>query len=248
MTIQTELTSLYRPLMDRSEMCRICGGTEAAEKAMQGLSPPFFISTNSDYEESHPKVVIVGPETWGWILKGTYSTFLDSVTLDTAIKKYDCYLKNHNGTVFFQYFRRIRRGIFGDNSDTKPGTILWLNLFKFNHEPHTCRMTVSPHREAALAMQDNIFQREITLLKPNVVIFLTGPHYDEIIQRFYPAVKFEAIGDQPVTQLAQVVDDQLHALSFRTYHPGYMNRRKLKTDPLISTIIQKVRETFGKLE
>jgi len=245
---QNDLASLYKPLCDVEAAYRTLGVEESAEKAMKGLSTPFLINISAEYTQSHPRVVIVGQETmgWGWGADShlTYQDFVKHKTLDAAQLLYDGYLKSPVMTPFFQYLNKIQRGIFGDE-ETVPGQILWLNLFKFNHEPDHCYMIYSPYCDAALNLQRDVFQQEIKLLEPAVVVFLTGPYYDKIIQHFYPDVVFQPVENSNTRLFARLSDRQLPKLSFRTYHPGYLNRRKKMADSIVATIIQSVRREFG---
>ena len=222
--------------MDRSEIDRACVNSEAADKMLREVSAPFLVKTNEQYEVAKPRVVVVGQETNGWL--GLYKEFLDRNTIIDALSTYESFDfgRMYNST-FFQYFDRIRNSIFGANA-TKDSrkVILWLNLFKFFHGS----MIRSPHLEAVLNLQADVFQQELKLLKPDVVIFLTGPNYDCIIRRFYPNVLPKPLEVYSERQVAQLVHRDLPSLTFRTYHPGYLNRFKKKTEHCLPAILKRV--------
>ena len=136
------------------------------------------------------------------------------------------------------------RSVFGA-ADSRTKTILWLNLFKFNHDLQdggVLPMHCSYHKDAALALQGDMFQKEVEMTKPNVMIFLTGPYYDEIIKQFFPQARFETLLDTHSEREAAVVAHPcLPALSFRTYHPGYMSRRRRRMAPILPEILSRIR-------
>lgn len=66
---------------------------------------------------------------------------------------------------------------------------------------------------------------EISHLQPTVVLFLSGPNYDDELRRIYSDAQFEAINKRRcVRHLARVKADGLPSNSIRTYHPNYLFR------------------------
>jgi hypothetical protein len=243
---QTKLTTLYQRFLDREAICRACGSVEDVEKFTNEIDGPFLIKTNEEYEESNPRVVIVGQETNGWLT--SYKAFLDNKTaIEGALSVYEAFdFGKTYKSPFLQYFHRTRTGIFGTGAtDNNRRAVLWLNLFKFCHISKDRSMMRSKHKATVLQLQGNVFQQEVAILKPDVCIFLTCPYYDEFIRGFYPGITFQPMPGFSERQVALLAHEQLPPLSFRTYHPGYLNRFKSRTEKYLPAIVQRVTDAFA---
>ena len=241
MNVQDELNELYRRFTDIDLVRTVCGGAEAAEAMTQEVDGPFLIKSRMEYEQSPLKLVIIGQENDGWI--GPYKEFLETKTLAEAIQLYDDFeLERSHNTTFFRYFAEIRNNI-SPSALPNRREALWLNLFKFN-QGMSPQMIESNYREQVLQLQGDVFQKEIALLKPQVVVFLTGPYYDPIIRRFYPGMQIASVEERPTNQLARIVHDQLPDACFRTYHPSYLNRSRGKTADCLPTIYRAVKKSL----
>ena len=104
----------------------------------------------------------------------------------------------------------------------KTVSILWNNLIKIGiaHQKGTPNNII-------LKWQDNWFDVvsfEISNLEPDIVIFFSGPNYDEHIKKIYKDATFHAINSRNIRQLARVKSCGLPINSIRTYHPNYLWR------------------------
>ena len=82
---------------------------------------------------------------------------------------------------------------------------------------------------------------ETAELKPDIVIFFSGPNYDEYISRIFSDATFENISSRNSRQLARVKSWLLPHNSIRTYHPNYLWRNGFYTylDEISSAITGK---------
>ena len=65
------------------------------------------------------------------------------------------------------------------------------------------------------------------MLRPDVVVFFTGPHYDKAIRAEFTDVEFEAFGPgYPESSLAFVRARGLPVKTVRTFHPEYLQRSR----------------------
>jgi len=71
----------------------------------------------------------------------------------------------------------------------------------------------------------DVIRLEVSLLAPDIVVFFTGPKYDEFIRRVFPDARFEAARGRTERQLARVTAAGLPRAAVRTYHPGYLWRQ-----------------------
>jgi hypothetical protein len=71
-------------------------------------------------------------------------------------------------------------------------------------------------------IQKDLLVTELNIAKPDICLFVTGPNYDFILERYYPKIKFKELG-LPVRQFAKLIHPQLPLRSYRMYHPNYLN-------------------------
>lgn len=231
--VQQELNAAYAPLLDpeivRERIRRVADSQWADPDAViRELNGPFLIAGHEQYAESNPRVVIVGQENNDWA-GGIYPRFSDfqaahPKNLTTMLDHYREFITAwpYNST-FFQYFKKLRGAIHGEQPPGRQQSILWLNLFKLNHGGK-CSWK-SPLYEQLLAIQEGVFQAEIRALAPHVVVFLTGPNYDQVIEKLYPDYKRIDVPPFTSRQIVQIAASGLPRLTFRSYHPGYIHRR-----------------------
>lgn len=118
---------------------------------------------------------------------------------------------------------------------------LWTNLFKVNVSgsvvANCTRIEIAQIQRA----QRGLLQDEIAVLKPDVVVFFTGPRYDLAIRAEFDDVEFlpiDSLPGQPIPggQLALVRGSGLPRKTIRSYHPEYLQRSRQWS--LISLIAQ----------
>lgn len=238
MTLQTRLNQAYSSIVDRDQVIERLSDFESPDAILRELNGPFLIASNDQYEKATPKVVIVGQENNYW-LDCDFLTFLSDQTLDDALdvyRKFDIAEYGHGS--FGRYFSIFRDRIYGTITDENRRSILWNNLFKLNHDGKSS--ISSPHEKAILQIQGELFVDEIEILRPDVVIFLTGPNYDHIIQRFYPDTEFQEVDGHPLNEVAMVNSERLPKLCFRTYHPGYLNRVYARKPHCVEAILERI--------
>jgi hypothetical protein len=117
----------------------------------------------------------------------------------------------------------------------------WINLLKFVTADRKSVLGM-PFENAALNLQGDLFLRELAILRPHACIFATGPHYDRIIERYYPGIIFEDDGFG-VRTLAALKHAWLPVPSFRTYHPHALRRMK-KWDAVFAQLCVRLKDHF----
>ena len=88
---------------------------------------------------------------------------------------------------------------------------------------------------------DDSEKEEIDILKPDVLIFFTGPRYDHFIELFIGKFDTSEISGFEKNQLCNIKfkDDLNIKKAIRTYHPGYLYRKNLRK-PIIDRIISEL--------
>lgn len=81
-----------------------------------------------------------------------------------------------------------------------------------------------------------VIKAEIEILKPDVVVFFTGPYYDEFIKYEFPGVDFIKIQAMKEREICVINSEYLPARSFRTYHPGYLVRGKQELFEILKSL------------
>ena len=239
---QEKLNEVYRPLVDRNAIYERLGKSEETDAILRDLNGPFLIAADPEYEASQPKVMIIGQENNGWIDGCNYYEFISTKDIEDALAVYRGFnIAEYGPGAFGHYFSMFRDRIAGSEGDQKKRAVLYSNLFKLNQG--TLQMIGSPYLKQVLTLQEGIFHKEIEILAPEVVIFLTGPDYDSVIRRFYPDVVFTSFNSCTDRELALVSAVGLPRLSFRTYHPGFINRDRVKRIRYYDEIIKRVLAT-----
>jgi hypothetical protein len=246
---QQELNAAYAPLLDPEVVRERLRGVDDSrwpdpDAVIRELNGPFLIAAHEQYAESSPRVVIVGQENNDWAGL-TYPRFSDfhaahPKNLTTMLDHYREFItaRRYNSP-FFQYFRKLREAIHGEQSAGRQQSILWLNLCKLNYRG-MCSWK-SPLYEQMLAIQEGVVQAEIKALDPHVVIFLTGPNYDPVIGKLCPDYKSVEVPPFKPRQLMQIAASGLPCLTFRSYHPGYVHRRGEKGWAHYQAIVDRIR-------
>ena len=84
----------------------------------------------------------------------------------------------------------------------------------------------------------SIIKQELEIIKPNIVLFLTGPNYDSVIQDNFGTIEKQALAPFSERQISKVKLDNVD-LAFRTYHPNYLWRNDI--DSYFDTIINEIK-------
>lgn len=180
-----------------------------------------------NYNKMKYKILIVGQENDGWgfqneAILSMYDTldFLDS--------------KDYNDMrPFFSFPYNFCKSInnLEDIKDSKKTYFTWVNLreFSFNEAPKT---SLGKEAQSIIDNEFNILEEEIKIINPDIVLFLTGPNYDNYIKNQLKGVEFKTVENYHIRQFARVEHKSLPKNSFRIYHPLYLRYKKLENEYL----------------
>ena len=166
------------------------------------LVGPDLIWIDDEYLDSSPRITVIGKEQRGWDY--TYPEFISKWSVAEAIAAYrgfDLGL-NYYASPFWQFFHAVRLAAFPNESEARR-KVLWTNLVKFVSADES-PITWKPYSETALKLQHGILTTELSIAEPNVCLFVTGPSYDPILERYFPGIHFEPF-ELPVRQFAKLV-------------------------------------------
>ncbi|MCI7103203.1 MAG: hypothetical protein MR927_03295 [Campylobacter sp.] len=156
-------------------------------------------------------VMIFGQETNTW-----YNGIKD---IDELIEKYSKLLNNNPllNKPFWQCFIKW----LGDEN----GVYVWNNLSKMDYNSNGSRSILKCPNKKILEESAEIIKKEIEIIEPKIIIFLSGPYYDFIIENYLGAKK-KVLEIAKENQLCEFELEGFENIkSFRTYHPRYLNTK-----------------------
>lgn len=179
---------------------------------------PLLIKVNDDWALAENKIMILGKETNYWAGEcGNNAVFCDKI--EEILNVYEgWYLKDTMyNSPFWNEFRRIRRGL--ENNDQKL-SVIWNNVIKIGR----LGKGNVPEINKIIKNTFDILSEEIKILRPNILVLLTGPDYDNYIKEFIGEFEYESIEGYNYKELSFM---KFHELPFirkaiRTYHPQFL--------------------------
>lgn len=186
------------------------------------VSAPLLMNVFSDYEKMDKKVLIVGQETHSWEqmnrklsvqeLQMIYINFnLGKPTLLRDGKK-----QRTLTSPFWNFSRTFFHNVNKENTEVsrKTNGFLWTNISKFDCKSTTPNSKLQERNQAGF----HLLKTEIEILKPDIVVFLTGTKYDGWIDKVFNPQREIIISEGFLTRLS-VADESLPPLTFQTKHP-----------------------------
>jgi hypothetical protein len=123
---------------------------------------------------------------------------------------------------FWRGFRAIESGINGSAD-----VALWTNIFKVNVNGSVIKNCGAEEVSALQRVQKGLLRAEITILNPDVVVFLSGPRYDSSIQYEFPDMEILPFCQRwPTSAVGVIRAECLPTRTVRTYHPEYLQRSR----------------------
>ena len=173
-----------------------------------------MIDVPDAYHEATVKLMVVGQQTYGWEHPGA--------GIEGLLAEYRRFEMGYGmRSPFWQAAYEIYNCL---NPDGPPRGFLWSNLIKVDVN----KKAPSPKLEELIS-STCLLQYELCITKPDVVVFLTGPWYDERLKATFPCVKFQQVKDfhpDCLARLNHLNHDKENRKAFRLYHPAYLRRSK----------------------
>ena len=179
-----------------------------------------------NYEKMKYKILIVGQENngYGYETEAKKSMLF---TLDFQNGRY------YDNAPFFSFPYSFCASINDcDNEEySKKSYLAWVNLKEFSFETSS-KKPLNEKAQNIIDNEYNILEEEIKIIKPDIVLFLTGPYYDYYIEKQLKGVVFKLVENYGIWQFARVEHKSLPKNSFRIYHPVYLRRSGLENEYL----------------
>ncbi|KIM10014.1 MAG: hypothetical protein KU38_08495 [Sulfurovum sp. FS08-3] len=234
------------------------------------MANPLLLKVDEEeYSKSDLKVMILGQETYGWFNKTTsdkdiktlidnHWKFIDefeksentkefgSVTVEQLMYEYDKYLKHDirgkKGRTFwnngFNWFAKKLETHYQD----KKLYFIWNNVSKLGGIDET---GVASQIKDFEHKHFHLLKNEVEILKPDIVIFLTGTNRDDDIRANFENVTFDLCGcsqfifsgKNKYKIPSKIISTDLPNRTIRLYHPncydGYSHTKKIAFEMLI---------------
>ena len=176
--------------------------------SVPGASQPFLVRVPDGYARARTPLMIVGQETYGWGIE-------DGRRLESIRELTDLYAdfdlgRGYRASPFWRAAHTLNRNL---NDGEPEASFLWTNLVRVD-----CDRRRPPRHLEEFVARLRWLNAEVELTAPRVVVFFTGPRYDDRMLEQFPGAKLENISQS----LARVRHSELPALTFRTYHPKYL--------------------------
>lgn len=180
--------------------------------------PLLMYCWEEEYLNSEYKMLFLGQESNGWMgdlhleAKDCLKTYKDF-----ELCEYGRY------TPFWQYIYETKNILMPDTIGQK--NFLWSNVSKFS------TLDGGPiDLESYKFFCDNfqVLEKEIEIVKPDVIIFFTGHGWDDKIQyQINEKINFNKLVDEiPADELAQLSSKSLPFHTYRVSHPRYLQLKK----------------------
>lgn len=225
--MQEDLKVMYRNLLSIKKLQQL-------DKS-ESLSAPLLINMHESYLKTKPQIMFVGKETNHWL---THESRLENKrglnylinnyeeAFETLFDRYDKALSDNFGKTqsdfFSEYNKFLTEGL---------GSVVWNNLFKmsFNQnkgEKNNFSKNSINHSDELTKLSKDIFLEELKILKPDVLIFVTGASYDSVIKEFLTGYKTICVKIKKRLWKFEYTLDDKKIICYRTIHPYYYKRNQ----------------------
>lgn len=230
--INLNLQSVYKEKWDLfSDKLNQILKDETKEK--KPTNPLLLYIDEEKYKNADIKIMIFGQETNDW--EGDFQN-----NIETSIETYDDFFNSNDcyayGGQFWNGFNRFLT-LLKNKYDKKSISSVWNNVIKIgnsgknkNYPPDYIYNVEKEYF--------NVIKEEIDILKPDIILFVSGPNYDIEIKNSLVDVDFKPLS-------ANFSERQLAKLSYknqpniyRTYHPNYLWRNNI--DSFFEEIINDI--------
>ncbi|OFY50444.1 MAG: hypothetical protein A2W85_10420 [Bacteroidetes bacterium GWF2_41_31] len=189
------------------------------------ISSPIFLNCNAEfgkYIDSDNKVLYVGKETNYWFNQKER----ENSGLLKDISDYDKYLLALTDLYkSFNIGHNYKRAIFTFmdilveklRSNNEKTGILWTNLLR--HDYFGNGKVPSDVEQKITYDKNYIFRVELEILKPDAIVFVTGPKYDYILEKTFPGIRKVAIKNMAIGEICLLEHKEIPRKAIRVYHP-----------------------------
>ena len=199
---------------------------EDVNTVQKKISYPLLIHAFPKYQQANVKLFVVGQQTYGWGFNKYRDEYWCPSKWDNSFEKLigeliKVYKNFHLGEDYYSTpFWRAAYNLYRKLNAYGPEYgFLWSNLVKVDQDQNRPEGFV----EEIVCNSFPVLPLEIEVTRPDVVVFFTGPRYDQRLKQTFRALSFDKIQGYDERTLSRVVHGGLPKNSFRTYHPKYLS-------------------------
>jgi hypothetical protein len=197
-------------------------------------SHPLLLRINSEYENAETKIMFFGQETNEW-----HGPFEEGDDVTTLLGDYENFYlnKGYYASPFWNNFNKLKVQNAANNS--KKIGYIWNNLLKIGN----CRIGRPQNGLLNYTLEYfNVIPNEIEILKPDILLFFTGPNYDHFIKDRFGEYSDETVEGFDKRSLCKLNFKNLPVkLALRTYHPGAHLKSEKRND-IFNALISLMKE------
>jgi hypothetical protein len=193
-------------------------------------NPLLLCVDEKEYQIADLRVMFFGQETNSWNYLFSNDMQLSIGCYNQFYNKEECW---EYGGQFWNGVRRFAR-LLKEKFYQRNIQFIWNNVIKIGKETmgRPPEYIYKVEREFLPVIKD-----EIRILKPNVILFLTGPNYDDVLADNFGQLNYESFSSYSKRQLSRFELLEVKN-TFRTYHPNYLWRNDI--DSFFETIINEI--------
>ena len=232
-------------LKDIYEQWRLRGAAEVSSIAGKFFAP-LLVCPPHDWADARHRIIYVGQETGCWIWNKSQAEeygyewkyedmyvlqdFLDNKAgVDALVHGYKLFdfalsRPKNVGSPFWCYFRLFKE--YAQRFDESV-SILFTNIIRCavdSEAGYTLWSLREADRRKLLEWQNGLLRAELAALRPTLILFVTGPHYDRYLKSELGELGYSTLRQFDLRTLTRIEGAAPPAKSYRTYHPGYLNR------------------------
>lgn len=243
-TINKKLLDLYEsnyPLLSEKLVEKNINLSKENQKPERGTNP-LLLKIDKNYIEADIKIMIFGQETNVWLGEKNEGAFLGEIKPVIDIYQ-GFYLNNYCYKYGGQFWNGIKKfkELLQKEFPNKKISFVWNNVVKIGKIGKGF-----PHKINHITNNTfNIATKEISIVKPDYLVFFSGPNYDNEIKKQFGEIKKQSVSEYNARQLC-VIENENIPFSLRTYHPNYLCRQgKDKYHKYLSTLVSEIKKRNG---
>lgn len=175
---------------------------------------PLLLYIDNEYQNADIRLLVFGQETNQWCPE-----ILD-MDIDKIQSGYDSWFNGGECWTYGKFYKGIENFIklLQEKYPNKKIKTVWNNTIKIGiRDGKGCPPDYIYHLERKFF---NVTAQELEILQPNLVLFFSGPNYDEILKNNFNELEFDTFLKFSGRQISKVKINNVK-FSYRTYHPNY---------------------------
>lgn len=221
--VNEQLLHQYQQILNRDELLGM-----AANETKGSLSGVFVPKVSQAYLDSDKKIFLVGKEAKEWCgsLVGVAQRATLSDYLDNNMARHSKQaIKRPKRITFLRFYQALHQKL-GPSVVQFPDAVLWANLFCISLNERSPLAADNSKRIAELSLA--LLEAQIEVLKPDVIMFATGPNYDKHIKMLCQDFKqSEILKERELWRF-----ESRNFVAYRTTHPAYSKGHSSRMDAI----------------